>query len=398
MNRRTNLLALLLAAVMVLTLAGCGNSVNPEEITWAVKLGDEELPAGVYNSYLMAGYQDAATKMGEVKYDNLLRQTIDGEPAQSYIVNYAKAESEKMLVLRKRYSDLGLTMDVGKSTEAVGYATYLYSMNSDYYRVNHMSEDDIKYVYESSQMVEDIFYSIYGKGGEKEVPQTELMATLEKDYTRSQFMVFPKFDQTTSETFDDAAIEALRLQAEDFFARAQVEDQSFTDLVYELDLSRQTDDAAPLEKYEEYQYDMFLKHNGGYYPETYESYVVTAAVGSIQLLEDDQYFYIIKKLPVAEAEEAAMETPLKDILSDLKYEEFVAEMETWTDGQDFIYNNEALNFFTPKNLKTTAEAIQLALLEEERAGKSPQSDSSSESSEEEGSEESSGEGSESSSA
>ena len=370
MKRGTKLIALAMALTMLAAVTGCSN----EDVSWAAKLGDETLPGGVYATYLMMGYQDADNKLTGT-YDNLLREKIDGQPVQDYIVEYAKDQAGRMLAMRQKYHELNLTMDESERSYAMSYAAYLYTSNADYYRVNKVTQEDVQYIYEANLMNLAIFDHTYGKGGEKEVPAAELQKNFEENYTRSQFLVWNKRDATTGAALPEEELTKLHTEAEGYLARALTEGQSFTDLIHELDLSRLEEGAEPFEKSKEDEYDAFLKNGGGYYPAAYEEYVQGAAVNSIDLLEDDDYIYVIKKLPIGEASQEKTDYYLTEVLRDLKYAEFLEDMEDWGKTADVVYNSAALKAYTPKKLKMTYEQVQAALLDEKAS--SPASDSSS---------------------
>lgn len=380
--------ALALILAMVLVVSGCSSNAD---VTWAAKLGEDTLPSGVYCAYLMMGYNDASSKItGE--YDNLLREKVDDVSVPEYIVNYAKNETAKALAVREKFAALGEELAEADLKNAMDYASYVYRSAADYYRVNGVSETDIQYVYEGSLMSLKVFESIYGQGGEKEVPQEELMQEFQKNYTRSQYLLFPKIDTTTGAALSDEEVAKAKEQADEYLERAQAEGQSFTDLIHELELSRLTEDQEPYEKFDEPYYDAYLENATGYFPEAYEAAVLTGAEGSIQKVEDDQYVYIIKKLPIAEADQEAVDYYLSRILQNLKYDEFVTTMDEWGSRTDIVYNNDALKVYTPKNLKMTAAQVQAALLEEQSTSSSSSaSDSGSSASQEPSSSESQGE-------
>lgn len=377
MKTRTKLIALMMAMALTLAVAGCGAK---GDASWAAKLGEEVLPGGVYNTYLMMGYQSADSKL-EGDYDQLLRQKIDGQPASDYIVNYAKQQVAQMLALRQKYRTLNLSIDQEELDYSNQYAAYLYQMNSDYYRVNQVVESDIQYVYEANLMNMAIFHHLYGAGGELEVPKAELQEAFEKNFTRSQFLVWSKRDSATQTELSQEEIAAMSTEAQAYLTRAQTEGQSFSDLVHELDLRRAKDAGEDsFEKSEEAAYDVFLRNGAGHYPPSYESHVEEAAEGSIALLEDENFIFIIYKMPLKEADAKSVDYYQDQLLQELKYEEYLTTMEGWGGEVTPEFNSAALSTYTPKKLKMTYEQVQAALAAEgsSSGGSSGTADGSSE--------------------
>lgn len=368
MKTRMKLIALIMALAMTLAVAGCGAQ---GDTSWAARLGEETLPAGVYVTYLMMGYQNADSAL-EGDYDQLLREKIDGQPVTTYIVDYAKKQSAQMLALRQRYQELNLSVDPDEQEYNNQYAAYLYQMNGDYYRVNQVTQEDIQYIYEANLMNMAIFQHLYGPGGENEVPVSQLQQEFEKSFTRSQFLVWSKKDAATQQPLTDEQLTAMRTEAQEYLERAKEEGQSFSDLVHELDQRRAKDagEADDFDKAEEGAYDVFLKNGAGHYPPAYESYVQEAEENTIELMEDDDFIFIIYKLPVKEADEISGEYYRSQLLQELKYEEYLKSMEGWGDEVTPEFNNAALNAYTPKKLKMTYEQVQAALVDEAKTSSS----------------------------
>ena len=351
-----------LALMMALAGAGCSN----EDTSWVAQAGEDTLPAGVYLVELMMGYNDAASQLsGE---EDILQGTIGDVPAPQYITDFAKLESAKLLAIRRQFQDRGLSLSEEDESQATQYTDYLYSIGEDFYTANGVAKESVYYINETSMMSLNVFNDIYKEGGEKGISRDELKQALAQQYTRSQYILFPKVDMLTGAALDEAAIEEARAEAESYLARAQA-GEHFPDLIYEQSVEQNGEAAG--EQMEDDSYDIYLENNAGFYPSVFESSIVEAEDNEIYMVEDDYYFYVIRKLPILEAQDADLEMYLDVVLQNMKYDEYMETVDVWASELDIVYNNAALAAYTPSKLKMTQEQI---------ASSSSSSSSSSESS------------------
>jgi hypothetical protein len=348
MKIRTRIIALGMALALAVAGAGCSN----EDTSWVAQAGEDTLPAGVYLVELMMGYNDAASQLsGE---EDILKGTIGDVPAPQYITDFAKLESAKLLAIRRQFQDRGLTLSDEDKDQATQYTDYLYSMGEDYYTANGVSKDSVQYINETSMMSLNVFNDIYGEGGEKGLTKDELKQAFAEEYTRSQYMLFPKVDTTTGAALDEDALAANKEKAESYLARA-LAGEHFPDLIYEQAVEQNGDSAG--EQMEDDSYDVYLQNNAGFYPSAYESAVVDAADNDIFTVEDDYYIYLIRKLPILEAADEDIEMYLDAVLQEMKYDEYMETVEAWASEMDIRYNTAALAAYTPAKLKMTDEQI-----------------------------------------
>ncbi len=348
MKIRTRIIALGMALALAVAGAGCSN----EDTSWVAQAGEDTLPAGVYLVELMMGYNDAASQLyGE---EDILKGTIGDVPAPQYITDFAKLESAKLLAIRRQFQDRGLTLSDEDKEQATQYTDYLYSMGEDYYTANGVSKDSVQYINDTSMMSLNVFNDIYGEGGEKGLTKDELKQAFAEEYTRSQYMLFPKVDTLTGAALDEEALAANKEKAESYLARA-LAGEHFPDLVYEQAVEQNGDSAG--EQMEDDSYDVYLQNNAGFYPSAYETAVIDAEDNEIFTVEDDYYIYLIRKLPILEAADEDIEMYLDAVLQEMKYDEYMETVEVWASEMDIRYNTAALAAYTPAKLKMTDEQI-----------------------------------------
>lgn len=352
MKMDKKLLALGLAAGLLLAaLAGC----SKEDTSWIAQNGDETVPVGVYMVEMMMGYNDAATQLPNA--EDILKESIGDIPAAQYISDFAKAECAKLLTVRKEYADRGLSLSAEEWDQSVYYTDYLYGMGESFYTANGVAKESVQYINDTTMMSLAIFNSIYGEGGEKEVPRSQLEKEFADAYTRSQYAYIPKIDMTTGEALGEEDLASAKEKAETILTRAKA-GEKLPDLY--LEIVSELDPAAADQRQDDSYYDIYLEMNAGYFPPAYENAVSAAADNEVVLTEDEYYYYVIKKFPLMGGEPDAVEEYLSGILQSMKYDEYNDTITQWSQSLDVRYNTATLAAYTPSKLKMTAE--QLAAL------------------------------------
>ena len=350
MKFSAKVLAVLMA--LILTLAGCSGG----DTSWVAQAGEETITPGVYLVQLMMGYNEASSQKPTT--EDIMKETIDGLPAAQYITDYAKNECAKLLVVHQEFAKRGLELTADDTEQANSYTEYLYQLGENFYQANGVAKESVQYINDTTMMSLAVFNSIYGEGGEKEVPRAELEKAMAEQYTRSQYILFPKVDTTTGLPLGEEAIAAAKAKAEECLKKAQA-GENFTDLLYES--AKELDSVNIQERQEkDTAYDAYLENNAGFYPPVYETAILEMADNEIRMVEDDFYCYILKKLPLLEGEPERLEGYLSAILQNLKYDEYIGTLDSWAKELDIKYNNAALAAYSAAKLKMTQEEISAA--------------------------------------
>lgn len=355
MNMREKFLALGLAVCLLLaSLAGC----SKEDTSWIAQSGEETVPVGVYMVEMMMGYNDAATQLPTG--GDILKESIGEIPAAQYISDFAKAECAKLLAIRREYADRGLSLSAEEWDQSVSYTDYLYSMGESFYTANGVAKESVQYINDTTMMSLAIFNSIYGEGGEKEVPRADLEKEFKDTYTRSQYAYIPKIDLLTGEALGEEELAAAKEKAEACLERAKA-GEKLPDLYQEI-MNELVPDSVG-ERMEDSYYDIYLENNAWNFPVAYVNAVTSAADNEVKLADDDYCYYVIKRLPLMDGDPDATEEYISDILQNMKYDEYNDMITEWGQSLDVRYNTASLAAYTPSKLKMTAE--QLASLAEE---------------------------------
>ena len=358
MNILKRCAVLLLTAGLLFSVAGCGGG---KDTTWVAQLGEDRVSSGLYTLYLMDGYSDAASQITE-DADSILNEKIDGQPVVNYITDYAKKQVNRLLSIRELFAKTGQELTQEEKDEAAAYANYYYTAFQEPYLANGVTQEDMTAMYESAAMTKRVFDSIYGEGGEEEVPREELYQTLKDTYTRSRHIVFYKVDLTTGEALDEAALAERKATAESYYARVNA-GENIIDLALEYNNSQLAEGETPEERLEDKYYDAVAEKGTGSLPTVYSEQLEQMEDGAYALVEDDYYYIIIQKLSFDDADQEIVDTYLSVVLQNEKYDAFMEKMDALSERTDVVYNNEALKVYTPKKLNMTNEEITAALID-----------------------------------
>lgn len=230
--------AFLLAAVMIVISAGCTPISFTKE--WSYKSGDQELPIGVYIYSLYQAYTQAqsyAEKNEDYSSDkSFMDLTItddDGNEkvAKDWILDEADKITKRLLALDSEIKKNNITLDQATMDQAqstaeniwnVGpYASYGYfspmSANLEPYGISF----DSFYIssYEAAAKESCLFEGIYGKGGTKEVSDSEIKDYFTENYTNYSFFPVSLY---TSETDDEGNTTNAALSADE---KKKIEDE-----------------------------------------------------------------------------------------------------------------------------------------------------------------------------
>lgn len=183
------IMAALLVAALTLVLAGC---YNPSVV---VKSGETEITAGEYLTYqYMAARKLIDSKSADSLY-KLLKMDIDGVPAEQAIHEETLSLIKQDLYVKSEIDRLDVKLDSYTEVQAEYYISYYWS---NYYATsmqkNGIAYDSYKNVSMKEYQSDLLFNTLYGEGGEFEVPVADLMAYYDQNYAASQVLSMPLAD------------------------------------------------------------------------------------------------------------------------------------------------------------------------------------------------------------
>ena len=225
MNNIKRMAAFVLAAVMLVVFAGCGDQ------SWSYRTGDTSLSAGTYIINLLNAYYEAHDKVespDEVK--KILDAEIedsDGEKktVEQYAIDEADKTTMKMLAVEELFKQYGLELDQTEYEYNKSYIGSAWGYNKEMFESYGISEESFLYVMvEYSVKYGQVFEKIYGKDGEKAVSDEEMTKYFSDKYTGYAYF------NVSMATEDEATGESVAKSDEEF-ARAKAYLQTYADMI-----------------------------------------------------------------------------------------------------------------------------------------------------------------------
>ncbi len=334
------------AGLAVLMAASLGACKIGGDTTWIAKTDGMTIPAGVYLWEMLNAYYDVSAAVGEDVADPLKEQ-VEGVPADQKIMEDAKQKVNEYIAVEQRFAEMGLTLDAA-TVESIPQnvdAYWMYIGSS--YEKNGISKDSYTKMFENDAKRTKLFQSIYGEGGEKEVPESELRAKFESDYAK--IIVIPlDFSTSTDAAEKERVDQETRDLIDRYLERAQA-GEDMEELAYEAEKEVREDDT--LEKPEPGTSYTFVNKDVPIYEESVMDAIFAAEIGVPTVAESETGIYLFVRYDV-NADENDFESRKSGILSQLKYEEFNNEVAEWGKSISGVtYNEAALKRYTPKKLK-----------------------------------------------
>lgn len=223
MNKFKKIFAVLLAALMIITAAGC--SGKP---TWSYKTDTVSYAEGVYLYSLFSAYNEAYSILQENLGDDFdstasildITSTFDetGEKVlcENWITEQADIITRNLAALDSKVSEYGITLDKTQVESARELAKedwylgpyYEYYVASGYEAVSYESmlspygisfDSFFTSTYLASVKQSAIFDYLYGKGGEEEVSDEELTAYFTENYTSYAYFIVNLYETAIDE-------------------------------------------------------------------------------------------------------------------------------------------------------------------------------------------------------
>lgn len=378
------LAALFLAGILALGLSSCDST----DKTWAMKRGDTTIPIGcyIYNFYvttLNAPYQE-----GVDSSKSMLEQEIEGKPAETWIRENAVRSTKLMLAVDDMMNELGLSLseedqkqietNTNSGWTQLSSALEKYVAKSSY----QQAYTELNYKYTM------VFKALYGEGGEKEVPEGELLQYVKEHYTDYSYIMAPLYD-SSYQALEDEKKTAVRDLLEDCVKKINDGSMTVEEAAEAYEKEMETSDSltsgvTDLEAQggNDKLVDALKKIDAG------KAYFV-------DLSEESSCYFLVYKRDINKTagEYLDNEDNRLSVLSELKGDEFADMMEEKVDTMTGVeINDAALNEYTASmyyTFKEPASSAPSSSSSSDSSSASSVASSSSEASSEESSSESS---------
>ena len=350
--------------LLVSTLSGCYS----EDKAWAARRGDDTAPIGAYIYYLSNAYQEALTLV-EDDTKSVFDQEIEGKDGTQWVKDRARESLKLMYYVDQRMEDLGLTLDEDDQSQIESLTGSQWSSFSTSFDQYGIAQTSVERAY--SQFIveyQKVFEAIYGPGGEKEVSDDELReyyegAYVDVDYFTCAYTQYTEDGQT--ETMSDEEKAEAAKEYQQYVTRIQDGELTIEEAAEEYQTARDEEAAAASSSSSESSSSSSssddsasnlasetVNLDNSYYPEEMTAKIQEMDENTVDFVDipDSNMFVVIQKNPISEAcDEMLSDAEQRlSVLSELKNDEYTADMEEGANALDDItFNDSVLDSYDP---------------------------------------------------
>lgn len=363
--------AFIAAAAMALSLSSCG-----KDTTWGAEIDGEQLRAGIMIYFQSSAVSEAMAFMPETESvpaadgetaataetQSVLEITIEDKPAREWINEKAVQSMREYAAVEKKFDELGLTFENKEEDRLNIVVDQMWEYFGEYYEELGVSRESYYDVGLNSEKRTAIFNYYYGEGGEKAVPEDEIVSYLSENNTRIKYISMPLKDgegnllksegkaelktmiegyidrlNTSSVTFEEIQKEYNNYYAELVKAAAETEEGTEASDTEQTETEEDTAAAEP-------NYGTVIAKDSAYpsakVVET--AFGMTAPAYTIVEDDDNEVYYLVQVMGLFDDPDY-LENNSESVLHTLKDEEFNAEVKSWTEGQNVIVNQDSVD-------------------------------------------------------
>ena len=338
--------ALLLAAVFFVSAAGCSGG----DKSWAMQDGSAKLPVGCYIYNLYVAYQQADSEKKDTS-KAILDQQIENKDAKTWIRDTAFTATKTLLLVDRKMSamKLSLTDAEKKNVDSLNASAWSqYSSEMEKYGVAQSSFN--KAYGELIYKEQKLFDAIYGKGGTKAVPDSELKDYYVKNYTDFSYLVCPLYKTDSngnySSSFTDAQKKEAKKPIDDYAAQIKAGKMTVEQAAAAYKTKLKSSE-------EQLHTDSINVATDTNYPEAFRTALKSMKAGEVKAVDltDEQTYALLYKGDAAKKADStvASATDRANLLYSYKGEEFTEGLRKEADAlKDVTVNDAALNSYDPK--------------------------------------------------
>lgn len=235
--------AAVLAVVLAATLCGCDKG-------YLMKVDGMDIRNGVYLQLM-----DSAYSMAETAYENeksantetgeagdgdtsgseeipITERTIEGKTGSQWIKDETMNSVKRFVAIQRKCDELGITLtddelnainvDVNSTWESENmYVQYLYGFNTmgEYYESRGIALESVVEINRVNELQNKLFLHFYQKGGEFEVPESEIDSYLKDTYCAVKFLSLSYTDASGALLVTDEEKNAVKEKAKAYAER-----------------------------------------------------------------------------------------------------------------------------------------------------------------------------------
>jgi len=161
----------LLAAILLLSFSGCGNT------SWSAKYDGKTLKAGIYTYYMLNAYYQAANMVTDTQSDPLTQQ-VEGKDASEWIKEKTMQAIAIHFAAEKKAKEMNVSLTEEEKAAAVTETDSAWSQSKAMFEGNYIAKESLLACVESGKLQEKLFKAMYAKGGTEEISE----ATIRESY------------------------------------------------------------------------------------------------------------------------------------------------------------------------------------------------------------------------
>lgn len=309
-------LCLCLALCLTASLGACYS----EDLTWVAKHGDDVMPIGAYIYYMSSAYTEAGNRVSA--NDKIWDASIDGQKVPEWIKDRALNYVGAYYYICDQFDELGLTLTEEDLDAIDTGASNMWSYYKSSMEAIGISEASFKKAYaEHNVRAQLVLQALYGEGGEKEIPESELTDYYVDNYWSYEYMYVSKskFDEEgNSVALEDDEKQELLDTLQEYADQVNSGDKTFSEVYTEysaLSVTTPQHDAPGAAKKENVHANI-------------ASQLPDMKDNEVKLVEVDTGIYLLQKLSVEDYLKSLIEdeTQKNDLITEYKGEEFNAEI------------------------------------------------------------------------
>lgn len=338
-------LALALAALFLVSVAGC----SAGDVSYVVRTQDGvEVTPGMYVGYLMDAYMESLSLVEDTS-SSPIGQTIDGTDGGTWINNRALQNAKRYLAVSKKFDEMGLAFDAAAEETAKSLADNVWNTYGSLYEENGCSYNSLLLVAEGTTKSNMIFEKLYGKDGEREIPESDIIAQFEEDYVEVRGLVATLTNSSGAalegeerqEYIDKLGECAQRLQNGEDFDTVSREYQKWY-----AEKKGYTFDESEYSSEEQYT---LLNKTGSSLSTSMVDDIFAANVGDVKLISDASMAMVYVKNDV-HRDPAQLESVRLNVMHTLKNDEYLSLTDTWAEEMNLTVNENAFGYYTAQKI------------------------------------------------
>lgn len=350
MNFAKRMLAMVLAVLMVLTIAGCSGSKNADNVV--ATLGDRSVSGELYTRFMMDAYTLADTYKDDPTA-NLMDTTVEGVPAAEWIAKTTRDDVCRYLVTMEKFDQTG--MEFGKEDQQYvsDYASNMLEAYASLFKASGIDLDAMKNYYEYNVKSMALFDYYYAEGGEKAVSAEEIKAEMSKVYNLTKVMIFDKAQITVDADGNlveptQEEIDSAEAKARSYYDRA-LAGEDFEQLIIEWELDLFGEDGIDHSHEEGGSHDLVTDIGGAGVPVAYSGVMDNAPYGQPQFIEDTDVYYVAVRYDIGESANV-FESYRSAMLLTMRSEDYRVMSEEWIAAADITLNQAAMDKYPLENI------------------------------------------------